>query len=73
GTGRAGAAAGAGSQAAAAGGAAVKAKKTLWYLDDEGRLAVVLVETGASDDAKTELVGADELEGVQVIVKLLVR
>ena len=51
---------------------AAVAKKTLWYLDGSGKLAVVLVETGVTDGSKTEIVGADELEGTSVIVKIKV-
>jgi HlyD family secretion protein len=46
------------------------AKKTLWYLDEGGKLAVALVEPGLSDGLTTELVGADSLEGRKVIVKI---
>jgi HlyD family secretion protein len=52
---------------------ATVAKKTLWYLDESGKLAVVLVETGITDGSKTEIVGADELEGTNVIVKTKVK
>jgi hypothetical protein len=64
--------AGGGSQVAAAAGngAAPAAKKTLWYLDDSGKLAVILVEPGLSDGLATELVGAEELEGRKVILKI---
>lgn len=51
-------------------GAAPAAKKTLWYLDDSGKLAVILVEPGLSDGLATELVGAEELEGRKVILKI---
>ena len=47
-------------------------KKTLWYLDDAGKLAVIRVEAGMSDGLTTELVGADELEGKKVILKIKV-
>ena len=46
------------------------AKKTLWYLGDSGKLAVTLVEAGLSDGLTTEIVGADNLEGKKVIVKI---
>jgi HlyD family secretion protein len=49
------------------------AKKTLWYLDGSGKLAVVMVEPGVTDGSKTEIVGADELEGTSVIVKIKVK
>ena len=45
-------------------------KKTLWYIDDSGKLAVTLVEVGMSDGLTTELVGTDELEGRKVILKI---
>jgi HlyD family secretion protein len=45
-------------------------RKTLWYLDDAGKLAVTMVEAGVSDGLKTEIVGADDLEGKSIIVKI---
>jgi len=57
----------------AASGQAPAEKKTLWYVDDSGALAALLVETGVSDGSKTEIVGADDLEGVEVISKIQVR
>jgi HlyD family secretion protein len=45
-------------------------RKPLWYVDDSGRLAAVMVEVGLSDGQTTELVGADSLEGKKVIVKI---
>jgi len=50
--------------------AVVVAKKTLWYIDDAGKLAVTLVEPGLSDGLTTELVGADSLEGKKMILKI---
>ena len=47
-------------------------KKTLWYIDDSGKLAVTLVEAGMSDGLTTELVGADELDGKKVILRIKV-
>ena len=62
---------GAASGAAAAGAAAATpAKKPLWYLDASGKLALTLVTPGLSDGLSTELVGADELEGGKVILKI---
>lgn len=61
-----------GGVASAAGAAGTAARKTLWYLDDAGKLAVALVQVGASDESMTELVGADALEGRKIIVKLQV-
>jgi HlyD family secretion protein len=46
------------------------AKKPLWYLDETGKLSVVLVGVGISDGLTTELVGADNLEGKKVILKI---
>jgi hypothetical protein len=53
-------------------GVAADAKKTLWYLDASGGLAVALVEPGVSDGSKTEIIGADTLEGTNIIVKMKV-
>ena len=63
------AATGAGASGAAA---AAPAKKPLWYLDASGKLALTLVTPGLSDGLSTELVGADELEGSKVILKIKV-
>lgn len=49
--------------------AAAKNMKSLWYLDAGGRLAVRMVEVGASNGTSTEIVGADDLEGQAIIVK----
>jgi len=61
-----------GSQSGAAGAktAAPVAKKTLWSLDESGKLSVSIVEPGLSDGLSTEIVGADSLEGKKVIVKI---
>ena len=59
--------------AGAAGAAATPvaaAKKPLWYIDEAGKLAVIMVEPGLSDGITTELVGADSLEGKKVILKI---
>jgi HlyD family secretion protein len=61
---------GSASQGANAPGPAAVPKKTLWYIDDSGKLAVTLVEPGLSDGLTTELVGADGLEGKKVILKI---
>jgi HlyD family secretion protein len=45
-------------------------RKPLWYLDDSGKLAAMLVEVGMSDGTRTEIVGADSLEGRKVILKV---
>ena len=44
-------------------------KKPLWYLDAQGKIAVMLVGVGSSDGINTEIIGADELEGSQVILR----
>ena len=44
-------------------------KKPLWYLDAQGKIAVRLVGVGSSDGINTEIIGADELEGSQVILR----
>ncbi len=44
--------------------------KTLWYLDDEGRLSVMMVKTGVTDGLYTEILGEAELEGREIIVKI---
>ena len=49
--------------------ASTTAKKALWYVDAQGRLAVRMVGVGASDGAKTEIIGADDMEGAQVILR----
>ncbi|HUW70942.1 MAG TPA: efflux RND transporter periplasmic adaptor subunit [bacterium] len=49
------------------------ARKTLWYVDEAGKLAVRLVGVGASDDSGTELIDADDLEGSRVILKVKVQ
>ena len=54
--------------AQAGGSAAVK--KPLWYLDDSGKLAAVMVEVGMSDSSKTEVIGAESLEGKKIILKV---
>ena len=44
-------------------------KKPLWYLDAQGKITVILVGVGSSDGINTEIIGADELEGSQVILR----
>jgi HlyD family secretion protein len=45
---------------------------TLWYIDQQGRIAVARVKTGISDNGYTELVDPGHLrEGMQVISRLL--
>ena len=40
----------------------------LWYLDDQGKLAVARVHTGLTDGQRTEVKGESLKEGMQVIV-----
>ncbi len=47
-------------------------RKTLWYFDSNGKLAVLLVRIGSSNGTNTEIIGADDLEGRQIIVKMKV-
>jgi len=40
----------------------------LWYLDDDGRVAVARIEKGATDGVQTEIIGGRGVsEGLQVI------
>jgi HlyD family secretion protein len=48
----------------------VAVKKALWYLDESGKLAAVMVEVGVSDGSKTQISGADALEGKKIILKV---
>jgi len=60
-----------GSSAAGSSGAtAADTMKTLWYIDDDGELASIKVQAGVSDGVHTEIIGPDDLEGMQVIEKL---
>jgi len=44
----------------------------LWYLDENGKLAIVPVEKGATDGSKTEIaIGRDVHEGMQVITAVI--
>ncbi len=45
------------------------AKKALWYLDSQGKLAVRMVGVGSTDGARTEIIGADDLEGMNIILR----
>lgn len=49
--------------------ASAVAKKSLWYLDSQGKLAVKIVGVGSTDGTHTEIIGADDLEGKQIIVR----
>jgi HlyD family secretion protein len=77
GGGRAGGPGGPSSNGGTAGAAApvppADTRKTLWYLDDAGKPAVLLVQTGASDSLHTEIVGKDDLEGKKIILKVRVQ
>jgi HlyD family secretion protein len=53
-------------------GAAITAKKPLWYVGEGGALAVYMVTVGSSDSTNTELVGADALVGKKIILKIKV-
>jgi HlyD family secretion protein len=57
----------------AAGGQATQAVKPLWYLDSQGKPAVLLVTVGASDATSTEVSGPPDLEGRSVILKVKVK
>jgi RND family efflux transporter, MFP subunit len=58
-----------GTNAASASGETV-VRKPLWYLDDTGKLAAIMVEVGVSDSLKTEVSGAANLEGKKIILKV---
>lgn len=47
-------------------------RKPLWYLDASGKLAVLMVEVGASDSKNTEVSGSGLEEGKQFILKVKV-
>jgi HlyD family secretion protein len=49
--------------------AEVKEKKQLWYLNDSGQLAVLLVDTGVSNGLSTEILGGPDLDGRKIILK----
>jgi hypothetical protein len=55
--------------ASAAGGTTDPAQKSLWYLGDDGKLAVLRVSVGVSDGTNTELIEADGLAGRKIILK----
>jgi HlyD family secretion protein len=56
----------AGAGASASSGAA---RRPLWFRDADGSLSLRMVKTGAVDSVNTELLEADELEGLSVIVR----
>ena len=47
-------------------------RKTLWYFDGEGELAVRYVQTGATDGSNTQIIDADDLEGADIILRVKV-
>ena len=47
-------------------------RKTLWYIDTDGDLAVRYVQTGATDGSSTEIIDAGDLEGTDVILRVKV-
>jgi HlyD family secretion protein len=48
------------------------ARKPLWFIDEKGQLAAVMVQPGISDATKTEIIGADALAGKKIILKVKV-
>jgi HlyD family secretion protein len=52
-----------------AGRAADVVMRTLWYINDSGRLEVIQVQTGISNGALTEIRSTEDLEGKQVILR----
>jgi len=66
----------AGANGAAAGNAqkqqAQAVRKPLWYLGEDGKLAVRMVEVGSSDGKSTEVSGSGLEEGMQFILKVKV-
>jgi HlyD family secretion protein len=53
--------------------ATAAARKPLWYLDGQGRPAVLLVAAGSADATNTEVSGPADLEGRSVILKVKVQ
>jgi HlyD family secretion protein len=47
-----------------------KVRKPLWYVDDAGKLAAIMVELGLGDATKTEVSGPAAVEGRKVILKV---
>jgi len=54
---------------AGTGGASPEARRSLWFLEADGSLSLRMVKTGVVDGSNTELLDADALEGLSVIVK----
>jgi hypothetical protein len=58
-----------GQQTAGASGNSGEARRPLWFLEANGGLSLRMVRTGVVDGTNTELVEADSLEGLSVIVR----
>jgi HlyD family secretion protein len=43
--------------------------RNIWYINDEGRPDAIRVQTGISNGTNTEILTAEELEGMQVILR----
>jgi hypothetical protein len=43
--------------------------RNLWYLNGEGKLAVIRVRTGVTNGTNTEIRSTEDLEGKQVILR----
>jgi HlyD family secretion protein len=50
-------------------GAAPVVMRNLWYLDAEGKLAVMRVRTGISNGTNTEIISNENIEGMSVILR----
>jgi HlyD family secretion protein len=47
-----------------------QARKSLWYVGDDGQLAVLRVTVGVTDSTNTEISGTGSLEGRKIILKV---
>ncbi|MDR3200740.1 MAG: hypothetical protein LBT68_04715, partial [Spirochaetales bacterium] len=54
---------------AGAGSSSPAARRPLWFLEADGSLSLHTVKTGVVDSSNTELLEADSLEGLSVIVR----
>ena len=43
--------------------------RNIWYMNDEGKLEVIQVQTGITTSSLTEIISAEHLEGKQVIAR----
>jgi len=43
--------------------------RTLWFMNEEGKLNVIQLRTGISDSSSTQIMTDDDLEGMQVILR----